>query len=158
MTYQLLLSSFTFIYSLSCQPILLISVPSISPATAHIYTMDLFQCPICLTNVYYDQTRKMLFSELCKHRTCDSCVDRLFGASDRTLRPCPECRQPLMKMNYVEREPEDEKMELAAAVRNRISKVYNNTRSRFQSTPMYHDYIERREEISNTKKHVFILI
>eukprot|EP00922_Rhytidocystis_sp_ex-Travisia-forbesii_P038488 GHVS01057325.1.p1 GENE.GHVS01057325.1~~GHVS01057325.1.p1 ORF type:complete len:274 (+),score=39.46 GHVS01057325.1:238-1059(+) len=109
--------------------------------------MHSFMCPQCQADLYFDGSRRMLYSDICKHKLCNVCANRLIGVSDKCRGSCPECKQPLLRSSYVSRDPDEDQAELTAATRRRLLKIYNSERKRFDSTPSYNDYLERREDI-----------
>eukprot|EP00922_Rhytidocystis_sp_ex-Travisia-forbesii_P008801 GHVS01012877.1.p1 GENE.GHVS01012877.1~~GHVS01012877.1.p1 ORF type:complete len:205 (+),score=35.64 GHVS01012877.1:492-1106(+) len=112
--------------------------------------MHSFECPQCQADLYYDGSRQMMYSDICKHKMCNVCVTRLIGASDKARGSCPDCKQPLLRSSYVARDEDEEQSDLTASVRRRILQIYNSDRRRFDSTPSYNDYLEKREDIIQT--------
>eukprot|EP00922_Rhytidocystis_sp_ex-Travisia-forbesii_P008006 GHVS01011805.1.p1 GENE.GHVS01011805.1~~GHVS01011805.1.p1 ORF type:complete len:270 (-),score=29.04 GHVS01011805.1:57-866(-) len=106
-----------------------------------------FLCPQCQADLYFDGNRRMLFSDICKHKMCNICANRLIGVYDNCRGSCPDCKQPLLRSSYVGKDPDDDQAELTASTRRRILKIYNSDRKRFDTTPAYNDYLERREDI-----------
>eukprot|EP00922_Rhytidocystis_sp_ex-Travisia-forbesii_P008004 GHVS01011801.1.p1 GENE.GHVS01011801.1~~GHVS01011801.1.p1 ORF type:complete len:116 (-),score=8.82 GHVS01011801.1:449-796(-) len=111
--------------------------------------MHSFQCPQCQADMYFDGSRKMMYSDICKHKMCNFCVTRLIGVSDKSRGSCPDCKQPLLRSSYIDKDADEEQADFTASIRKRIIKIYNSDRKRFDCTPAYNDYLEKREDMSS---------
>lgn len=103
-------------------------------------------------------------SSLCEHRCCIRCllVAAKPGASrgtalselpPQTAIQCPVCREPSELRSWADERSEEVNLESEKAIRQKVFGLMNRMRVKFESTPAYDAYLERREEIVYTLVH-----
>ncbi|KAF8822628.1 CDK-activating kinase assembly factor MAT1 protein [Cardiosporidium cionae] len=120
--------------------------------------MESFECPVCLESIYYLIDRRMLYSELCNHKFSPLRDNQRMHFMNKVFMcmptvgqlgrgQCPQCRQPVTKANFKEKDPEGELLAAEKEARRHISAVYNDSRLNFENTPAYNDYLEMKESM-----------
>lgn len=103
-------------------------------------------------------------SSLCEHRCCVRCllVAAKPGASrgtalselpPQTAVECPVCHEPGELRSWADERSEEVNLESERAIRQKVFGLMNRMRVKFDSTPAYDAYLERREEIVYTLVH-----
>ncbi|XP_055388960.1 uncharacterized protein LOC129618114 [Condylostylus longicornis] len=129
-------------------------------------------CDVCFESAYASIENKLLTSVHCGHRVCRRCLHRqqqcteaattanlaattdgptqkiqrtAAGSRNQGLK-CPVCQSGVSIDDWMDRGLEETLFEQERLIRQRVLNVYNSARDNFESTPLYNNYLERREE------------
>ncbi|KAH8919593.1 CDK-activating kinase assembly factor [Atractiella rhizophila] len=104
-------------------------------------------CPICHTNRFLNPKLRLLVSNKCFHKMCESCISRLYTLGPESC-PTNGCNLILRKTNFTPQTFEDLKVEREVDTRKRIAKTFNKRQQDFSTLKEYNDYLELVEEIT----------
>lgn len=117
-------------------------------------------CPICREDYKAAFEVKVLRSEACGHVACSRCLSRVGGVrSDPSQKGglvwvdeskpvnCPTCQAPVMPEQWEDTTNEINVFERESLIRARVMSVLNVDRKSFESTPVYNNFLEEREDI-----------
>ncbi|KAL8729469.1 MAG: hypothetical protein Q9166_004717 [cf. Caloplaca sp. 2 TL-2023] len=104
-------------------------------------------CPVCKSSRYLNPNMQFLVTEVCYHKMCESCVDRIFSLGPG---PCPiaGCARTLRKHQFHRQTFEDLKIEREVDVRRRVAETFNKQESDFETLRAYNNYLEEMEVIT----------
>mmetsp|Transcript_14096 Transcript_14096/g.23329 ORF Transcript_14096/g.23329 Transcript_14096/m.23329 type:complete len:331 (-) Transcript_14096:30-1022(-) len=103
------------------------------------------ECVACMRNEFLDPSIKMLVSQACGHRFCESCIGRSFVT--KNVLPCPSCGTFLRRNQFIKPNADDFTQSSETTIRKRILKEFNRTRGDFPTLDEYNDYLEMVEDI-----------
>eukprot|EP00917_Polyrhabdina_sp_WS-2016_P024789 GHVP01053555.1.p1 GENE.GHVP01053555.1~~GHVP01053555.1.p1 ORF type:complete len:286 (+),score=49.67 GHVP01053555.1:28-858(+) len=121
--------------------------------------MDSFSCFICSETYLLKKNVKILTSD-CGHRACEKCLDRIAveesqntsnapkasRVSEDKYVVCPFCKKEGKRSSWTDRLPEEARYLREQEARDRVCEVLNASRKAFENTPLYDEYLEKREE------------
>eukprot|EP00035_Acanthoeca_spectabilis_P039033 m.58415 g.58415 ORF g.58415 m.58415 type:complete len:427 (+) comp9410_c0_seq1:167-1447(+) len=115
---------------------------------------DAIRCPICKTSGKFRPTLILYVSEKCGHEMCDSCLGRRYEAKATAECSEPKCTQKkLLRANYKEKRFINGMMHLEMSVRERMAKVFCETRKDFDTEADYDAYLETIERLAFDQIH-----
>eukprot|EP00730_Choanoeca_flexa_P011694 TRINITY_DN27613_c0_g1_i2.p1 TRINITY_DN27613_c0_g1~~TRINITY_DN27613_c0_g1_i2.p1 ORF type:complete len:332 (+),score=65.07 TRINITY_DN27613_c0_g1_i2:50-1045(+) len=103
-------------------------------------------CPHCQTTKY-QKPSMVLFTSICAHFLCNSCIENLFHS--RAKIPCPTCRQELRREDFQQKLFDSGTVHRDVVLRQRRLQDLNLTLENFDNNlDKYNDYLELREDIA----------
>lgn len=118
--------------------------------------MQDLKCPVCKSDSYLIPDIKILISP-CFHKLCEQCVYRIFS---RGPAPCPVCKTPLRRVNFIASTFEDVEVAREINIRRIMHRYFTRASSEFESQERYNDYLEEFEdkvlELLKTKNETLV--
>lgn len=101
-------------------------------------------CSACHVDYYYNPNIRILFSAICDHRVCESCVKRLF---QRGPYKCPACDRQLRASDFNQEAKEARQVDSEVKVRRQIRDIFCKSADDFENAEQWDDYLCMREDI-----------
>lgn len=101
------------------------------------------QCPVCKRDSYLNPNIKILISP-CFHKLCEQCTHEIFSHG---YAPCPQCKTPLRKINFMTSTFEDANVECEIRVRRMLGRHFTRNEDNFENLESYDEYLEAFENL-----------
>eukprot|EP00741_Cyanophora_paradoxa_P008396 tig00001307_g8123.t1 len=104
------------------------------------------ECTVCRNSPYITPSLRISVSELCGHKYCETCIERMFP-SGATVQVCKQCGTQLRKSNFKRPTGEGMAMGSETFIRKRVLGAFNKVEADFASLEEYNNYLEMVEDI-----------
>jgi hypothetical protein len=96
--------------------------------------------------------QKLLFSQICNHRICEPCFNRIYLQNKTNIENCKFCGKPHEIKDYKDKHREEIYYNSDLVNRARIVPIFYKTATDFNNQSEYDDYLEEIEEKCKIKK------